>query len=76
MSKTQKEADEYILDALELELLEACEEFWKARKEHYKDPFKSGITPAKLKMYKAMSELFGKYDDGYDEDYRYNLNKC
>lgn len=56
-------------------LVEACENYWKARKELYESkdfPRSASTTQAKLKMYKAMSELFGKYEDGYPEDYSYH----
>lgn len=55
-------------NVLKENLILACKEYWEARKKLYADQV-SGTTKAKLKMYKAMSEMFGKYEDGYPEDY-------
>lgn len=58
-------------------LVEACENYWKARRELYesKGSFnsKESYLKAKLKLYKGMSELFGPCDaDGYPSDYSYH----
>lgn len=58
------------LETLELELKEACYEYWMARKQVWEDPsqYVSGtMSSAKMRMYRAMKNLWGNIDDLYGD---------
>lgn len=58
------------LPKLKQELVDACEAYWKVRRTSWEDAqnYKSGMMKtAKMRMYRAMKDLWGDIKDFYGD---------